>query len=38
MNDTLSHKYCWNDYDDRGETWWSDNGKVCPEQNHPDHV
>ena len=37
MYNPLSHAYCWNDRDPRGETWWWDNGMLCPEQGHPDH-
>ncbi len=38
MYDPTSHAHCWNDHDDRGASWWWDNGVLCPEQDHPDHA
>lgn len=34
----LNHKHCWSDLHEDAETWWSDNGMICPEQSHLDHA
>lgn len=26
---TQNHAECWNDYDERGNAWWNDNGAIC---------
>lgn len=37
MYDPTSHAHCWSDRDDPDTFWW-DNGMLCPEQDHPDHA
>ena len=37
MYDPLSHKHCWLTHDLDGDTWWWDNGMICPKPDHPDH-